>query len=84
MVLKGNVEREGGQTYFITLYCKKSYAISCLYCSAIFLNELYILQFVSERVYVGYMNIQLLNFAYIRLLNKPYANEVTLTGQNLT
>ena len=26
--------------------------------------------------------IQLLNFAYKRLLNKPYENEVTLTGQN--
>ena len=29
------------------------------------------------------VNIQLLTFAYIRLLNKPYENEVTLTGQNL-
>ena len=27
-------------------------------------------------------DIQLLNFAYKRLLNKPYENEVTLTGQN--
>ena len=27
-------------------------------------------------------DIQLLTFAYIRLLNKPYWNEVTLTGQN--
>ena len=26
--------------------------------------------------------VQPLNFAYIRLLNKPYENEVTLTGQN--
>ena len=26
--------------------------------------------------------IQSLNFAYKRLLNKPYENEVTLTGQN--
>ena len=26
--------------------------------------------------------IQLLNFAYKRLLNKPYENEVTLTEQN--
>ena len=26
--------------------------------------------------------IQLLNFAYKRILNKPHANEVTLTGQN--
>ena len=26
-------------------------------------------------------DIQSLNFAYIRLLNKPYENEVTLTGQ---
>ena len=24
-----------------------------------------------------------MNFAYKRLLNKPYENEVTLTGQNL-
>ena len=28
------------------------------------------------------VDLQLLNFAYIRLLNKPYENEVTLTGQN--
>ena len=28
------------------------------------------------------MDLQLLNFAYIRLLNKPYENEVTLIGQN--
>ena len=27
-------------------------------------------------------NIQLWNFALKRLLNKPYENEVTLTGQN--
>ena len=27
-------------------------------------------------------NIQSWTFAYIRLLNKPYENEVTLTGQN--
>ena len=27
-------------------------------------------------------DLQLLNFAYKRLLNKPYENEVTLTGQN--
>ena len=26
--------------------------------------------------------IQPLNFAYVRLLDKPYENEVTLTGQN--
>ena len=26
--------------------------------------------------------IQLLTFAYLRLINKPYENEVTLTGQN--
>ena len=26
--------------------------------------------------------LQLLTFAYIRLLNKPYENEVTLTWQN--
>ena len=26
--------------------------------------------------------VQLLNFAYKRSLNKPYENEVTLTGQN--
>ena len=29
-----------------------------------------------------YLYIQLLNFACKRLLNKPYENEVTLTGQN--
>ena len=29
-------------------------------------------------------HIQLLNFAYKRLVNKPYENEVTLTGQNPT
>ena len=28
-------------------------------------------------------NLQALNFAYIRLLNKPYENEVTLTRQNM-
>ena len=28
------------------------------------------------------LNIQPLNFAYVQLLNKPYENEVTLTGQN--
>ena len=28
------------------------------------------------------VSIQLLNFAYKRLLNKPYENEVTLTRQN--
>ena len=28
------------------------------------------------------MNIQPLNFAYVWLLNKPYENEVFLTGQN--
>ena len=28
------------------------------------------------------LDLQLLNFAYKRLLNKPYENEVTLTGQN--
>ena len=27
-------------------------------------------------------HVQPLNFAYVRLLNKPYENEVTLTGQN--
>ena len=27
-------------------------------------------------------NVQLLTFAYIWLLNKPYENEVTLTGEN--
>ena len=29
-----------------------------------------------------WQRIQLLNFAYKRLLNKPYENEVTLTGEN--
>ena len=28
------------------------------------------------------MVIQLWTFAYVRLLNKPYENQVTLTGQN--
>ena len=32
----------------------------------------------------GEVKIQLLNFAYKLLLNKPYENEVTLTGQNIT
>ena len=36
-----------------------------------------LMQCVSYFIY-----IQPLNFAYIRLLNKPYENEVTLTGQN--
>ena len=27
--------------------------------------------------------LQLWTFAYVRLLNKPYENQVTLTGQNL-
>ena len=29
------------------------------------------------------LQLQPSNFAYVRLLNKPYENEVTLTGQNL-
>ena len=28
------------------------------------------------------IDVQLLNFDYKRLLNKPYENELTLTGQN--
>ena len=30
-----------------------------------------------------YVHIQLPTFAFTRLLNKPYENEVTLAGQNL-
>ena len=30
----------------------------------------------------SFYDIQLLNFAYIQLLNKPYENEFTMTGQN--
>ena len=30
----------------------------------------------------GHYYVQPLNFAYIQLLNKPYENEVNLTGQN--
>ena len=32
--------------------------------------------------WVGSVEIQLPTFAFTRLLNKPYENEVTLTGQN--
>ena len=44
-----------------------------------------IVQFFDKTVlFSNKMNIQLLTFAYIRLLNKQYENEVTLTGQNDT
>ena len=33
----------------------------------------------SQKVYTANLIIQPLNFAYKRLLNKPYKNEVTLT-----
>ena len=42
-----------------------------------------ILVYISHYTAVLYrFQIQLPTFAYTRLLNKPYENEVTLTGQN--
>ena len=37
---------------------------------------------VTIKMGYGY-KLQSWTFAYIRLLNKPYENEVTLTGQNI-
>ena len=48
------------------------------YSLKVFMLSRYVLnQFVST-----FKHIQLWTFAYIRLLNKPYENQVTLTGQN--
>ena len=46
-------------------------------------NQLIILQLQSKEPYFSRcIYLQLWTFAIIRLLNKPYENEVTLTGQN--
>ena len=54
--------------------------------------SLFLINFLSWKTYlrliqlilINQSNLQLLNFVYKRLFNKPYENEVTLTRQNPT
>ena len=46
-------------------------------------NKLIILELILFKMpFLNQGNIQLWNFDYIRILNKPYVNEITLSGQN--
>ena len=76
---------------FIATWCRHARCLTCLLthmvnlwsCFVNFLTESHHFN-LSESQIIDYDGrIQLWSFAYVRLLNKPYENEVPLRGQNI-